>query len=301
MFANEELILLTNTKCFMKTKIIPLMFLFLVFTITVSGQTNTDSLTIVQKKWTEIYLETGILYKQAEFSNLYNVPQNITILEIDPKEYKFDVIVSFPKAETSVAGKTTGASAAINGSYFNVREGYSVCYLRKDKAVIDTTTATEFKQRVTGAIRIKKGKLELLPWNKSTETRYNKKKGTVLASGPLLLNDGTVCDFSISGKGFVETKHPRSAIAIHNEGKILLITVDGRFPGKAEGINIPELAHLIQILGGRDALNLDGGGSSTLWAASAPDNGVLNKLCDNKQYDNKGERKVANSICVYKR
>lgn len=285
----------------MKKKITPFLFFFLIFTTAVSAQTSADSLTIVQAKWTEMPLENGILCKQAEFSNLYNAPQNITILEIDPRKYRFDVIVSFPKAETSVAGKTTGASAAINGSYFNVKEGYSVCYLRKDKAVINTTTTNEFKQRVTGAIRIKKGKLELLPWDKSTEAKYRKKKGIVLASGPLLLNDHIVCDFSISGKRFVETKHPRSAIAIHKEGKILLITVDGRFPGKAEGINIPELAHLIRILGGRDALNLDGGGSSTLWAANAPDNGVLNKLCDNKQYDNKGERKVANSICVYKK
>ena len=44
---------------------------------------------------------------------------------------------------------------------------------------------------------------------------------------------------------------------------------------------------------------MDGGVSTTLWSVSAPDNGIVNKLTDNKLYDNKGERKVANSLCVY--
>lgn len=63
------------------------------------------------------------------------------------------------------------------------------------------------------------------------------------------------------------------------EGNIWLITVAGRFFGKAEGINIPEFTHLLRVLGS--------------------DNGIINKLCDNKLYDNKGERKAANSLCVY--
>lgn len=65
-------------------------------------------------------------------------------------------------------------------------------------------------------------------------------------------------------------------MALTREGKILLIVVDGRRKGKAEGINIPELAHMIRVLGGEDALNLDGGGSSTLWCGELPDKGIAN-------------------------
>ena len=86
---------------------------------------------------------------------------------------------------------------------------------------------------------------------------------------------------------------PRSAVALTREGKILLIVVDGRRKGKAEGINIPELAHMIRILGGEDALNLDGGGSSTLWSGALPDKGIANTPSGS------AERKVANSLCVY--
>ena len=285
----------------MKRKV--LLFLVALFSTmqVVFSQTPADSITIVNTEWKVTSLQKGVVCKQAEIPLLYNVPQNISILEIDPKMYKFDVAISFPKAETSVAAESTNAIAAINGSYFNVKVGNSVCYLRQEKAVVDTTTADEFRLRVTGAVKIKKGKVELIPWNKGIETAYKEKKGTVLASGPLMLYDGGVCDFSTCSKGFIDTKHPRSAIAKTKSGKILLIAVDGRFPGKAEGINIPELAHFIRVLGGEEALNLDGGGSTTLWADTFPDNGIINKPSDNKEFDNKGERKVANSVCVYKK
>jgi len=113
-----------------------------------------------------------------------------------------------------------------------------------------------------------------------------------------MLNDSKVCDFSKCNKKFIETKHPRSAICITNDNKLILITIDGRFPNQAEGINIPELAHLLKVLGGKYALNLDGGGSATIWAKDAPENGVLNTPYDNKKFDHYGERKVANLIIV---
>ena len=115
----------------------------------------------------------------------------------------------------------------------------------------------------------------------------------MLASGPLMLKDGQVCSDSGNNRNFVDTKHPRSAVALTREGKILLIVVDGRRKGKAEGINIPELTHMIRVLGGEDALNLDGGGSSTLWSGALPDKGIANTPSGS------AERKVANSLCVY--
>lgn len=55
-------------------------------------------------------------------------------------------------------------------------------------------------------------------------------KGTVLASGPLMLKDGQVCDLSGTNRNFVNTKHPRSAVALTREGKscLLLLTDVGR-------------------------------------------------------------------------
>jgi len=120
-----------------------------------------------------------------------------------------------------------------------------------------------------------------------------------LASGPLMLKDGRYCDWSLCEKDFIRTKHPRSAVALTKDGKILFITVDGRLPKHAGGVSIPELAHLIRILGGKDAINLDGGGSTTLWLSGAPDNGIVNYPCDNKRFDHRGERTVPNILYIH--
>lgn len=120
-----------------------------------------------------------------------------------------------------------------------------------------------------------------------------------MASGPLMLKDGRYCDWSLCEKDFIRTKHPRSAVALTKDGKILFITVDGRFPKHAGGVSIPELAHLIRILGGKDAINLDGGGSTTLWLSGAPDNGIVNYPCDNKRFDHRGERTVPNILYIH--
>lgn len=276
-----------------------LLCILLGYTLLATGQNVSDSLAIVSADWTVVPLQKGIVYKKAEIPLLYSAPQNITILEIDPDIYRCDVVVSSPKKETSVMARESKAVAAINGSFFNVKNGNSACYLSKDGVVVDTTERGALATCTTGAISIRKNKLKIIPWDVRNEAKFEQKRGTVLASGPLMLLDGKVCDLSSCNYHFVRTKHPRSAVGVTRKGTILLITVDGRFSGKAGGISIPELAHLIRVLGGVDALNLDGGGSSTLWYASAPDNGVLNKLSDNKTYDNRGERKVANALCIY--
>jgi exopolysaccharide biosynthesis protein len=79
---------------------------------------------------------------------------------------------------------------------------------------------------------------------------------------------------------------------------LILISVDGRSPKQAEGINILELTHLLKVLGVEYALNLDGGGSTTLWSKDAPENGVLNMPSDNKKFDHFGERKISNLIII---
>lgn len=72
--------------------------------------------------------------------------------------------------------------------------------------------------------------------------------------------------------------HPRTAVGIDRDtGRILLLVVDGR-QKFSRGATLVELAQMMRRLGAEDALNLDGGGSSTLVG-----------------YGRKGERKVLNS------
>ncbi|MEY8685256.1 phosphodiester glycosidase family protein [Bacteroides sp. AN502(2024)] len=267
---------------------------------TLKGQTASDSLAIVSAQWEIVHSQKGIICKSASIPQLYQCPQVINLIEIDPgRGMKTGIALSDGMKKTSRIASEHHALAAINGSYFDMKHGNSVCFLKTGRQVMDTTTISEFKLRVTGAVYERKGKMKLIPWNRKIEKEYKRKAGTVLAAGPLLLKDGRVCDWSLCGPDFVRTKHPRSAVCMTKDGKILLVTVNGRFPGRAEGVNIPELAHLLRILGGKDALNLDGGGSTTLWLSGAPENGVVNYPCDNKRFDHAGERGVSNIIYVY--
>lgn len=266
----------------------------------VKGQTVSDSLAIVSAQWKIENPRKGIIHKYASIPQLYQVPQSISLIEIDPGAgLKVGVAVSDKMRETSRMASEQGAIAAINGSYFDMKRGNSVCFLKVDRQVVDTTTLGEFARRVTGAVSIRKGKMKIISWNRQIEKQYKGKRGIVLASGPLMLKDGRYYDWSLCEEDFIRTKHPRSAVALTKDGKILFITVDGRFPKHAGGVSIPELAHLIRILGGKDAINLDGGGSTTLWLSGAPDNGIINYPCDNKRFDHGGERMVPNILYIH--
>lgn len=93
--------------------------------------------------------------------------------------------------------------------------------------------------------------------------------------------------------------HPRTAVGYSKNGKFLyIVVVDGRQPFYSQGITLAELANLMLDLGAHDAMNLDGGGSSTLVIRDA--NGkprILNSPID--QYIPGRERPVANHLGIY--
>ncbi|MGQ0844606.1 MAG: phosphodiester glycosidase family protein [Sporichthyaceae bacterium] len=57
-------------------------------------------------------------------------------------------------------------------------------------------------------------------------------------------------------------RHPRTVVGTAWDGKIVMITVDGR--GRSVGATLPEAARVAWAFGLRDAVNLDGGGSTTM-------------------------------------
>jgi exopolysaccharide biosynthesis protein len=92
-----------------------------------------------------------------------------------------------------------------------------------------------------------------------------------------------------ASRGFAENRHPRTAVAKMREGKFLMITVDGRQPGVSVGMTLQELADYLLSLGAIDAINLDGGGSTTMF--------LYGKVV-NTPSDANGERKVGDAIIV---
>lgn len=266
------------------------------------SQTREDVVAINTAMWETKKISENIEVRQMRWPLLYGCAQTVTVAEITPKRgLVFDIAVADGGATVGEMARRTKALAAINGSYFDIHKRSAITYLRQGRTIIDTTTTAELALRVTGAIRTHGRKLRIIPWNKEIERRYHCRHGSTLASGHLLLYRGQSILLRSSSMGFVVKKHPRSAIALTSRGTVLFVTVDGRHPGYAGGMNLIELRHFLQQLGCTDAINLDGGGSTTLWAKGFSTNGVANYPCDNRKFDHDGERKVANAVVVMKR
>lgn len=114
-----------------------------------------------------------------------------------------------------------------------------------------------------------------------------------VGGGPRIVRDGEVdveYQEETMGRDFSTVRHPRTAVGIHRDGSTLyFVTVDGRQPLVSIGQNLYELAAEMIRLGCVDAINLDGGGSTTM---------VVRGKVVNRPSDLKGPRTVSNSVLV---
>ena len=121
----------------------------------------------------------------------------------------------------------------------------------------------------------------------STETVPDLGGVTVaIGGGPALVHQGKAMRWS----GFLKMRHPRSAVG-WNKDYIYLVEVDGRQSNISLGMTFPELADYMIKLGCAEAMNLDGGGSATLWALGS----VRNSPSEGD------ERPAANALVVIRR
>ncbi len=88
---------------------------------------------------------------------------------------------------------------------------------------------------------------------------------------------------------FVDVRHPRTLIGVDRAGFIWLAAVDGRRPEHSLGMTFAELERLSDRLSLTDALNLDGGGSTTM---------VVNGQVVNRPSDPNGPRAVSDALVV---
>lgn len=263
--------------------------------------------------WQETPVAEGIILRQCAFAGrdtLFGSNQFLSVLIVSPaRECALVAAPAGTLALTSelaagtvttpvpASGKvSTPALAAVNGSFFHMKAPYGgSTFSRINNVIVSENAPVENFRRDpqrSGAIVVSEGRFSVVTGFGPERTYEESLAGeTILTAGPMLLLDGVRSD--LHPFKFNSNRHPRTAFGIRRDGTLIFVVADGRNT-KAAGLSMAELQQVMIWLGCRDAINLDGGGSSTMVVSGA----VVNHPCDNRRFDADGERPVANAWVI---
>jgi exopolysaccharide biosynthesis protein len=290
-------------------------YCFTVFSLTTNAQNYADSLMLTYVRWISMDLGNGLTWKCYHFNQkeLFASNQHVSILQtkLSNKNLKFafgsaDAYV--PEGDTLRKLKPTSAIAfenyalaAVNGGFFNTKRGGSVDFIKINKKILDSASYTPDRiipEHSMAAITIDDDDFKIVKGGSTIYWEKSLPQKSVLVTGPLLMYNNE--EQELRYNPFNNNRHPRTCACVTKNDDLLLITVDGR-NAMAQGMTLHELTYMTRMLGCKDAINLDGGGSTTMYIKGKPDDGVVNYPCDNKQFDHLGERAVSNVFMILKR
>lgn len=262
---------------------------------------SNDSLRVADAEWRVDSLD-GFVYKSYHFGegSLFCSAQHLFVLEIpasSPRRLAF-VHDTIP-TEVSALAERREAFAAVNGSFFDMDLGNPICFLRINGTQLGENTPgkndsvnRKYYQYATLALRRGRPHLSVPDSNRLCEEQMKEKN--IMTAGPMLLRQGEMVP-QRDDRSFVTKRHNRTALGIRPDGTTVILVADGRFKHCAEGLSLTELERVMRWLGCSDAINLDGGGSSTMYIK---DSGVVNYPSDNHRHDHDGQRPVSNAIIL---
>jgi hypothetical protein len=192
-------------------------------------------------------------------------------------------VVRYPRPQTSLSVqhfavpqrldrwcRRFGVQEAMVGGFFVRPHGPPLGELWIGGRRIETEPVLHPYGRARAAIYVDEGEIRIGP---RTELP-RRPAGHLLQAGPMLVRDGTPLREPDDPEGFVAGahqfdsditcgRHPRTALGTSDDELIALVC-DGRRTGIDAGLTLAELAELMADLGSRQAINLDGGGSTAL-------------------------------------
>lgn len=292
-------------------RILPFIFLF-IFQNSFS-QKNPELPDWTKASFQKERLKKSLTHKTYRFWNkdCLGLNENINILEVSlkTKKLKFGLASADSYSDpnpfggtlkpTSEIAQSVGAVAAVNAGFFDMKNGGAVDFIKIKGQVFDTSRVyakqrLPFKQAIS-AFTIKDNQVKIIKgeqdkgWEDKLDAAY------VLLTGPLLLFDKEAQP--LAKTAFNDNRHPRTCACVTSDQKLLIVTIDGR-AAESEGVSLNELIILLQSLKCKDAINFDGGGSTTMYIKGQPENGVVNYPSDNKKFDHHGERSVSNIFYI---
>lgn len=230
--------------------------------------------------WREPYPGVRYLYRTT------SDPLKIYLLEINLCAPGVRIRATAPsegRRTTSSFGQLVDAELAINGDFYNtstyVPVGLAIGNGQRWTNTSDSTWS--------GFIAFGDNRVYFSPPQELVSSPPNWFQNLV-SGHPQLISNGAVV--SIPCQSHYCERHPRTAMGLSKDRQTLyLIVVDGR-SSSSRGVTLAELANIMLGFGVYDAINLDGGGSSTMWIRNL---GVVNDPSDGT------ERVVANHLAIH--
>ncbi len=237
---------------------------------------------IQNANWFEREVAAGATWRYYHFDNLFNSQQDVHVASVDMSVAGNTVKINYRAGGTRVpitsfVGDYANTAFVVNGNFINLSNGIPLQHVRIDGivryvsvvdahdeggVVVDAAGDADTVLRPTTA-----GK-----WNDRTEP-------DVMASNVPLWDEGVRYSLPLGQAFYNVDRHPRTAVGKTPDGRFLFVIVDGRRSGAA-GMTLVELQTLFEGLGASDGLNMDGGGSSAMWARNEPGNGIVNVPSD---------------------
>jgi exopolysaccharide biosynthesis protein len=216
---------------------------------------NADSIRLVTANRKGFSLPGDATGYVVEGVNLFNSTQTISVIRYSPMSYTTSIAQPDELQRLSQTASEAGADFGVNAGYWDVRIDKPSTYLRLGGKQVAETADFE-KERVDGVVCItKKNRVIIDHCKADKEEAYAAKYDNILASGPMLIDEGKSVDHEGYEKTLVKAshgkdigayytyirRHPRTAIGTDKKGNIYLIVVDGRSKGNASGVTIAEL------------------------------------------------------------
>jgi hypothetical protein len=183
-----------------------------------------------------------------------------------------------PLETTYEFAQQAGTFLAVNGSFSNSAPSYDVCGclrvwgpVKSNGKLLWGATGRGDGQGNPALLFARDGRPEIRmarladlrrAWNAIGGEWKNENAGTPQTPGTLLIQDGA--GLGASALPVPMEVAPRTAVGLTAGGVLMVVVVEGRLPGFSAGITLPDLALLLASLGARDAVNLDGGGSTAM-------------------------------------
>lgn len=268
-------------------------------------------------------VDTGI-YWHSWLGFDQRLGRNMSINLIDIDLTRAEVKVDFAwfndnRATLSEVADTALAIVAVNSAYFEKLDDGGYVSFHKSKGTVD-----QYVEVPAGHTRYWKHQAaftqtgpQSFAFIQGNQRLYDSLPyDNIVSSAPLLISDGVpVGKYFVTrksgDKSDLEREHPdrhqaglgpRMAYAKTADHHLLLIAVDGRSP-QASGINAEELTDLLMAVGATGALNMDGGGSVTMFVRGATPNGVVNypsdlRKSDISRFEHLGQRRNGMALLI---